>query len=90
MATGPAPRDLGEFESISVSLEEDGLTVLWVELTAPEVEGLGHVVKVVVPQMVPLSTRQDTRWLGTVRLHRAMGLSDPSISDFNPIPHPFA
>ena len=74
----------------ALELEGLGLTVLWHDVTAPELVGIGHVVKVVVPQMVPLSIRHDVRWLGTGALLAAAGLEKPRAADFNPIPHPLA
>jgi thiazole/oxazole-forming peptide maturase SagD family component len=84
------PADFEAFRSAAALLEQRGLTVLWTELTAPEAISFGFVVKVVVPQMVPLSTHYDVRWLGAARLHRALGIRNPAVADFNPIPHPFA
>jgi ribosomal protein S12 methylthiotransferase accessory factor len=67
-----------------------GLTVLWADVTAPEVAGNGHAVKVVVPEMVPLSQAHRARWLATPRLVRAAGASAASTTVMNPHPHPFA
>lgn len=62
-----------------------GWDVLWADLTADEVRGNGHVVKVVVPQMVPLSPDHNIAYLATSRL----ATSRP-VDGFNSAPHPFA
>jgi len=86
----PTPSSQPTLESLAGKLDELDLTVLWRDVTAPEALGLGHVVKVVVPQMVPLSQSHNARWLATARLLRAARLVDAHASDFNPYPHPFA
>ncbi len=84
------PATMSEFESLARRLERDqGLTLLWKDMTVPEVEGLGRVVKVVVPEMIPLSPNQNVRWLGMPRLLEALGRSRARAADFNPYPHPF-
>jgi hypothetical protein len=67
-----------------------GLNVLWTDITAPEATGLGHVIKVIVPEMVPLTQDHNVRWLGTPRLLGASGLKQATTAAFNPFPHPFA
>jgi hypothetical protein len=46
------------------------------------------VVRVVVPQLVPLSSRHAVRWLATPRLVDAAGGGEEA--RFHPHPHPFA
>ena len=86
----PEPSDFHALSEIAKRLESIGLHPLWADLTAEDVRPLGWVVRVVVPEMVPLSPTHATRWLGCRRLNDALGVAKPSISDFNPIPHPFA
>ena len=86
----PAPPSLDGVRGIARRLQSAGLTVIWAEVTAPEVRPFGHVIRVVVPQMVPLSATHQVRWLGTARLWQAACLRSAALSDFNPYPHPFA
>lgn len=86
----PAPRDMAEMRERASALEALDLTVLWADLTAPEATEFGHVVKVVVPQMLPLSQDHNARWLATPRLLRAAGVREATAAAFNPYPHPFA
>jgi ribosomal protein S12 methylthiotransferase accessory factor len=84
----PATHD--ELRKIAKHLDEIGLTVLWTDVTAPELIGHGHVVKVVIPQMIPLSQFHSARWLATPRLLDAeMGFNASTMS-FNRYPHPFS
>src|SRR5262249_38065218 len=78
----PAPTDFSTLQTLVGRLTDQGLTVLWADVTAAEVRPFGHVVRAVVPEMVPLSPSHQLRWLGTPRLGRTR--------DFNPYPHPFA
>ena len=68
----------------------DGLSVLWADLTAPDVADLGFVVRVVAPELVPLSPDDRIRWLGTARLLGRARLVDATRAAFTPYPHPFA
>jgi ribosomal protein S12 methylthiotransferase accessory factor len=86
----PAPAGMDDLVALAAKLATQDLTVLWTEVTAPEVAELGHVVKVVVPQMVPLSQDHNVRWLATPRLLRAAGLHRADSSAFHRYPHPFA
>lgn len=92
-AAGPwwaEPASLDALRARAAALADLGLTVLWADVTAPEAEGLGRVVKVIVPEMVPLSQDHHARWLATPRLLRVAGLSEPVAAALNPHPHPFA
>lgn len=86
-----APADIFAFAALAQRLRDRGLTVLWTDVTVPEVAGFGRTVKVVVPEAVPLSQAHGARWLGCSRLLAAAGLKagTPSTA-FNPYPHPFA
>ncbi|HJT91823.1 MAG TPA: YcaO-like family protein [Mycobacterium sp.] len=93
MAERPAlgtPRTMAELRDVATNLQHKGLTVLWTDLTAPELSSDGHVVKVVIPQMVPLPQLHRVRWLGTARLRRSGDDEVPLAASFNPYPHPFA
>jgi ribosomal protein S12 methylthiotransferase accessory factor len=85
-----APKDIDSLVQLANRLQSQGLTVLWTEVTAPEALNFGWVVKVIVPEMLPLSPAQNVRWLGTPRLLKMAGVAEASISAFNPFPHPFA
>jgi ribosomal protein S12 methylthiotransferase accessory factor len=92
-ADGPwwaPPPDLAELAAFAGRAEERGWTVLWTDVTTPDVAAFGRVVKVVVPEMVPLSQSHRARWLATPRLVSAAGLEAGSGGAFNPFPHPFA
>jgi ribosomal protein S12 methylthiotransferase accessory factor len=84
------PRDMEALSELSRRLAEDGLSVLWAEVTAPEVAELGFVVRVVVPELVPLSPDDRVRWLGTPRLLRRAGIETATRAAFASYPHPFA
>jgi ribosomal protein S12 methylthiotransferase accessory factor len=83
----PQPQDMDDLVALSTRLRATDLTVLWTEITAPEAKEFGRVVKVIVPQMVPLPVDHNARWLATPRLQKAARSKD---WPFNPYPHPFA
>ena len=68
------------------------LTVLWTELQCDPVQSIGYVVRVIVPEMMPLSQAHSVRWLATPRLLEYAGLRKDQARPamFNPFPHPFA
>lgn len=83
-----APRDDAAFRTMSQRLlSELGLTVLCAELPCAETAPYGHTVKVLVPEMVPMSQDHHARWLDTPRLRRQLDGADGSINEY---PHPFA
>lgn len=84
------PRDMTALAARASRLAEQGLTVLWTDVTAEEAAGIGTVVKVIVPEMLPLSPDDAIRWLGTPRLLAQAGMDTARASRFNPLPHPFA
>jgi hypothetical protein len=63
------------------------LNILWREVTASEFSEFGTVVKVVIPEMVPLVQAETARWLATPRLHGTLGIKGRLPNSF---PHPFA
>jgi ribosomal protein S12 methylthiotransferase accessory factor len=85
-----APKSLAELREISRQMSDDGLTVLWADLTTSDLIDLGHVVRVLVPEYMPLSQRYDAKWLATPRLHQFLHKMGLSLADINVYPHPFA
>ncbi|MBT5415907.1 MAG: hypothetical protein HOK81_15010 [Rhodospirillaceae bacterium] len=86
----PAPGDMDALARRARRLETMGLTALWTEITDPALAKLGHVVRVVVPEMVPLAQDHRARWLATPRLLKRAGLSHAPASAFNRYPHPYS
>jgi ribosomal protein S12 methylthiotransferase accessory factor len=84
------PADMAALATCAGHLAERGLTVLWTDVTAEEAAGIGTVAKVIVPEMIPLSSDDAIRWLGTPRLLAQAGMTTARASHFNPFPHPFA
>jgi hypothetical protein len=82
----PAPAGLTDLVLIAKRLASKGITVLWIDVTAPEATKFGSVVKVCVPEMLPLSQDHNARWLGTPRLRKGLRQG----AGVNPFPHPFA
>lgn len=85
-----APFSLDELKAISRRLQQLGFNVLWQRI--PNIDDIsnGVTVKVVVPEMLPLSQFHSASWLGSKRL-----LSPPfkifgKFNLLNPYPHPFA
>ena len=79
------PERYDELQVFAQELAVDGLTMLYAEVTPPDVSQFGHVVRVILPEAVPLSQSSNVRWLGTPRLRRALGEREP-VS----FAHPFA
>jgi ribosomal protein S12 methylthiotransferase accessory factor len=75
-------------------LNDAGCEVVAVDLTTEEAERVGAVVvRMVVPQLMPLSFVHKARYLGHPRLYRAparMGHPVHAESEINPVPQPFA
>jgi ribosomal protein S12 methylthiotransferase accessory factor len=104
---GPRPtksiRDLPVLESGDVDLNLSrlvnifrarGLELLVVDITARPVREIGmHVVKVIAPQLVPLSANHNARFTATPRLYEAparMGYAVKPPVELNHWPQPFA
>jgi ribosomal protein S12 methylthiotransferase accessory factor len=83
-----APQSIGQVRAWARELSERGLDAVWAAMTSDDLAHLGHVVKVVVPQMVPLSPSHSVRWLATPRL--GGGAYRFTAATANPDPHPFA
>lgn len=84
------PNNLESLARIAQRLQAIGVTVLWVDVTAPEVQPFGAAVRVVVPEAVPLSPDDDVRWLATPRLLARAGAAVATKAAFADHPHPFA
>lgn len=84
------PQDFDELAEIAEEFARDDLSVLWANVTSADVAPFGFVVRVVVPELVPLSPDDRIRWLATPRLLRRAGLETATRAAFNPHPHPFA
>lgn len=83
------PRTREDLAALGARLASDGLTAAWVDVTIAEVRPYGTAVRVVVPELVPLSPTHGIRWLATSRLlRRAARHSD--FRAFTDQPHPFA
>lgn len=61
-----------------------GGTVYYKDITLPEVRPYGYVVKVYIPEFMPLSQTMRVRWLGGLERE---GYTESMI---NPYPHPFS
>jgi ribosomal protein S12 methylthiotransferase accessory factor len=77
------PSAMSDMRTLATRLHNMGLSVLWKVITADEFVSFGEVVKVIVPEMVPLSPDHNVSFLATPRLLRFSKI-------FNPYPHPFA
>lgn len=96
----PAPLDqepmlyrvLGEFKRME-SEEGSSYEVFRYEVRHNILDELNyHVVKMVVPALIPLYLRENSAPLDSERLRRVpkkLGLSPSSIDSYNPSPHPF-
>jgi ribosomal protein S12 methylthiotransferase accessory factor len=84
-----APSSWPELTAVGQRLAADGLNASWVDVTVPEVRPYGTSMRVVIPELVPLSPTHGIRWLGTTRLlQRAAGHG--GFRSFTDHPHPFA
>ncbi|HET9650506.1 MAG TPA: YcaO-like family protein [Microlunatus sp.] len=82
------PSGMGDLRRVAARLEAQGATTLWTDLTTAEVRAAGRVVKVVIPELLPLSPRDDVRWLATPALQRRVKAAGKA--QFTAHPHPFA
>jgi hypothetical protein len=82
------PLSIYQVRAWAAELSGRGLDVVWASMTSDDLAHLGHVVKVIVPQMVPLSPSHSVRWLATPRL--GDGTHGLTAATANPDPHPFA
>jgi thiazole/oxazole-forming peptide maturase SagD family component len=73
-----------DLKNIAMNFKEKGFDIYYKDLTLPEVEKMGYVIKVVIPQMIPLAQSYQTRWLEPF-------IKDGiDISTINPYPQPFS
>jgi len=84
------PKSMTELAGIAARPEMEGLSVLWADLTAPEMREFGTVARVVVPELVPMSPDDRVRWLATPRLLDRAKVSSASRANFASQPHPFS
>lgn len=82
------PMSIDQVRVWAEELSGRGLDAVWASMTSDDLACLGHVVKVVIPQMVPLSQSHSMRWLATPRL--GDGTHGLTCATANPDPHPFA
>lgn len=91
LATGNPAQDL---QHVIHHLLAQGLHLFAVDLTTDEARRAGMVVvRVIIPELQPLSFSYRARFLGHPRLYdapRKMGLPVASEADLNPWPQPFA
>ncbi|MEL6866762.1 MAG: YcaO-like family protein [Bacteroidota bacterium] len=80
------PQSEKELKEAAAQIESKGFTVMWKDITIPEVAPYGKVVKVLVPEMIPLSQNFNARWLNGL----IDSSKDPSELNINPFPHPFS
>ena len=52
-----------DLQKISFDFKQKGYDIFYKDITMPEVEQMGKVFKVIIPQMIPLSQSYKTRWL---------------------------
>jgi ribosomal protein S12 methylthiotransferase accessory factor len=80
-------------EQALAAVDAAGFDVLETDLTTRDIAELGlHVVKVIVPGLVPLTADHRFPALASPRFRdvpRRLGLADDGAFEFNPIPHPF-
>ncbi|NJK61419.1 MAG: hypothetical protein HC921_00850 [Synechococcaceae cyanobacterium SM2_3_1] len=75
------PQTIEQLRVMAEACREQGLTVVWTDLTSADVKEVGSVVRVIIPEALPLSQVDNIRWLDSDRL--------PKMS-LNSNPHPFA
>ena len=79
----PAPRTHAELVDVARRIEALGFTILWKDVSIPETAKYGNTVKVVIPEMIPLSQQFSARWLHSL-------LPGRTPESINPFPHPFS
>lgn len=72
-----------DLKIIARELADLGFDIFYKDLTLPEISSLGYVVRVVIPQMIPLSQSFKMRWLSSI-------LKEKTISEINIYPQPFS
>ncbi len=74
---------LEDLQQLAREFADSGVDIYYKDLTLPEISPLGSVIRVVIPQMIPLSQSYSTRWLSSL-------LKEKEIDEINPYPQPFA
>jgi ribosomal protein S12 methylthiotransferase accessory factor len=84
-------RLLGDLQLCLDMLKEAGYEVIVVDITTPDIRDLGlHVVRVMVPGLVPIHGNHNFPYLGVQRLHDIRkNMSWEESEGLNPFPHPF-
>jgi thiazole/oxazole-forming peptide maturase SagD family component len=68
---------------LSEYFKNKGFDIFWKDITVTDVKEFGVVIKVIIPQMIPLSQTFKARWL--------MAFADKMLpQDINPYPQPFS
>ncbi|MEM8962665.1 MAG: YcaO-like family protein [Acidobacteriota bacterium] len=84
-------RVLGDLQACLDMIKQAGYEVIVVDITTPDIRDLGlHVVRVMVPGLVPIHGNHNFPYLGVQRLHDIRDImSWQPANGFNPYPHPF-
>lgn len=86
--------DTGQLRMLLARLGELGMDAFAVDLTTDEVRDAGlWVIRVVIPQLVPMSSVHRARYLGHPRIYeypQKNGYAALAEGDINPEPQPFA
>lgn len=69
----PTPTSMEALSQFAVLAKSRGVDVYWKDRTLPELAHAGKVVKVVMPQLIPLIVHYNERWLGSARLRALLG-----------------
>jgi ribosomal protein S12 methylthiotransferase accessory factor len=75
---------MDQLRSVAACLKQMGYDVYYKDLTLNEVKPIGFVYRVIIPQMMPLTQYDNTRWLS------ALIADGRSMADINPYPQPFS
>lgn len=83
------PENFEQLQYVCARLQDElGLTVLFMDCTLDDVAKFGVGVKVVVPQMQPISVPDSLKWLAHPRLAKHAERLSLKLAS-NPYPHPF-
>lgn len=77
------PKNAVELTEIAKIFRLKGYDIYWKDISIEEVKQFGYVIKVVIPQMIPLSQSYECRWLDAFTETHLK-------KDLNFFPHPFA
>lgn len=85
----PAPTASAALDEMAQKLRDElGLTILYADLTQDDVRPFGHCVKVVIPELQPISVAESAKWLDTKRIKDHAERNGLKVNS-NPYPHPF-